>query len=245
MSSLTPPPGRTIFAISARRLLPGTLWTFPRGAPVGPLAPFCGAQGCATQAIQQQLAILKDKTAASPKRAEALRFLIHFVGDLHQPLHATTNGDRGGNCVPLKYFNRNPHPHGGSYDPNLHHIWDTEILETNANGADPAEIAASLDTAFAGEIPGWQQAGIHPDDWAWESHEHAEETAYGALPKKLAVEPNVPVNSCADNHNIGSRMLHKHIAVAQVYQEEAASVVEERLAQAGVRLAMILNDAAK
>ena len=198
-----------------------------------------------TQAIEQQLAILKNKTAASAKRAEALRFLIHFVGDLHQPLHTTTNGDRGGNCVPIRYFRRIPHQDGSSYEPNLHHLWDTEILERHAAGADPAEIADSLEASFASDFPSWQQAGMHLEDWAWEGHEHAEETAYGALAKKITVEPNVAVNTCADNNNIGARMLHKHIVAGQTYQDEAASVLEERLAQAGIRLAMILNAAAK
>jgi hypothetical protein len=237
------------WADDVRALRPETApWHFldiPRGAPRGPLAPFCAAAGCVTQAIEQQLAILKDKTAASAKRAEALRFLIHFVGDLHQPLHTTTNGDRGGNCVPVKYFRRTPHQHDTSYEPNLHHLWDVEILERNAAGADPAEIADFLEAGFASEFPNWQQAGKHLEDWAWEGHEHAEETAYGALAKKIAVEPDVPVHTCADNREIGARMLHKHIVAGQTYQDEAASVVEERLAQAGIRLALLLNEAAK
>jgi hypothetical protein len=53
------------------------------------------------------------------------------------------------------------------------------------------------------------------------------------------------VNTCADDNNIGQRMLHKHLVIGPAYRDQAASVVEERLAQAGVRLAMILNDAAK
>ncbi|MBZ5539079.1 MAG: S1/P1 nuclease [Acidobacteriia bacterium] len=237
------------WADDVRTLHPETApWHFldiPRGAPRGALTPFCGAAGCVTQAIEQQLAILKDKTAASAQRAEALRFLIHFVGDLHQPLHTTTNGDRGGNCVPIRYFHRIPHLNGSSYEPNLHHLWDTEILERQAAGADPAEIADSLEASFASKIPNWQQARMHLEDWAWEGHQHAEETAYGALAKKIAVEPNVAVNTCADNHNIGARMLHKHIVAGPTYQNQAAAVVEESLAQAGIRLAMILNEAAK
>jgi hypothetical protein len=71
------------------------------------------------------------------------------------------------------------------------------------------------------------------------------DTAYGALGTPLAVEPDVPVNSCADDNNIGQRMLHKHLVIGSPYRDQAASVVEERLAQAGIRLAMILNDAAK
>src|SRR5947209_798904 len=95
-----------------RSLHPDTgSWHFidiPLGDKSSRVAKFCGAGGCVTQAIEQQLAILKDQTAPSENRAAALRFLIHFVGDLHQPLHATTNDDRGGNCVPVKYLRRNP-----------------------------------------------------------------------------------------------------------------------------------------
>lgn len=206
---------------------------------------FCGSTGCVTQAIRDQLAILKDKTAPAAKRAAALRYIIHFVGDMHQPLHATTNGDRGGNCVPVKYFRRNPRAANNNYAPNLHHIWDTEIVERDMEGADPAEFADHLDAEFAASFAAWQQAGMPLESWVWEGHEQAVESVYGALGKPVANEPDVPVNTCADNNNIGQRMLQKHFVVGQVYQDQAAAVVEERLAQAAIRLAMILNDAAK
>jgi S1/P1 Nuclease len=83
------------------------------------------------------------------------------------------------------------------------------------------------------------------DAWAWESHDHAVEIAYGALSKPFPVEPDVPVSRCADNTNVGQRMLHKHFVIATAYQDQAGAVVDERLAQAGIRLAMILNEAAK
>ncbi len=113
----------------------------PRGAPRGPLASFCGESGCVTQAIVEQLAILKDPQADPHKRADAVRYIIHFVGDLHMPLHATTNNDEGGNCVPVRYFRRNPREHNHSYTPNLHSVWDTAILERDMEGADSNEYA--------------------------------------------------------------------------------------------------------
>jgi hypothetical protein len=219
-------------------------WHFidiPLGASRDQVSASCGAGGCVTQAIQDQLAVLKDSSAAGPKRADALRFIIHFVGDLHQPLHATTNADRGGNCVPVTYFKRTPHLASGSYSPNLHHLWDTEILERHMEGADPEEYAGTLDASFKDQFAGWQQAGIQLEDWAWETHQHAIETVYGSLPKTIAPEPNVPVNACTDDSNIGDRMLHKHIVLGATYQDEAAPVVDERLAAAGIRLAMVLS----
>jgi hypothetical protein len=216
-----------------------------KDAAKGSAQPFCGASGCVTQAITGQLAILKDKSAPGAKRAAALRFLIHFVGDLHQPLHGSSNSDRGGNCVPVKYFTRNPHVHNNSYTPNLHHLWDTEIPESQMLGADPAEFADSLDAAFEGSFAAWQQAGMQLDAWAWESHDLAVKTSYGAFTEAIPFEPVVPVNICADNNNIGQRMLNKHLVIGSAYRGQAASVIEQRLAQAGIRLAMILNEAAK
>jgi nuclease S1 len=223
-------------------------WHFidiPLSATQGSAMAFCGTGGCALSAITEQLAILKDKTATAAKRAAALRFIIHFVGDMHQPLHGSTNADRGGNCVPVKYFTRNPHAHNNSYTPNLHHVWDSEIPESQMLGADAGEFADTLDAAFEGSFAAWQQGGMQLEAWAWESHDHAAETAYGAFSPPIAVEPNVAVNSCADDNNIGQRMLHKHLVIGPAYRDQAASVAEERLAQAGIRLAMILNEAAK
>lgn len=198
-----------------------------------------------TRAITEQLAILKDAKADVAKRADALRFIIHFVGDLHQPLHTVTNADEGGNCVPVKYFRRSARERNHSFSPNLHSLWDTAIPERDAEGADPAEYADTLDAQFSAEIDGWQKAGVHLDDWAWEGFDFAENAVYGNLTPKIAIEPNVPVHSCSDDNNIGERLLRQNITAGDGYQEKAAPVVEKRLAQAGVRLAMILNDAAK
>jgi hypothetical protein len=216
----------------------------PRGTPRGPLEPFCGADGCVTKAIADQLAILKDKNNDPRKRADAVRYLIHFVGDLHMPLHASTNNDEGGNCVPVRYFRRHPHENHNSFTPNLHALWDTAILERDMEGAEPPEYADFLSEVFSSEFPKWQAAGIHVDDWAWESRDLADSVAYGALAPRVPVEAPVPVHSCTDANNIGERMLRLHLFAGQNYQEVAALVIQKRLAQAGVRLAMILNDAA-
>jgi S1/P1 Nuclease len=164
---------------------------------------------------------------------------------MHQPLHTITNADEGGNCVPVKYFRRNPHEHNHSYSPNLHSLWDTAILERDAEGADAPEYAETLDALYATEMESWQKAGIHVDEWAWEGYDFAEGVVYGDLTPKIAIEPNVAVHSCADDNNIGERLLRQNIVVGEAYQEKAAPVAERRIAEGGVRLAMILNEAAK
>jgi nuclease S1 len=217
----------------------------PRGAKRGPLSEYCGKDGCVTKAIEDELAILKNKNADPAKKAEALRYIIHFVGDMHQPLHAVTNDDEGGNCVPVNYFRRKARQQDQGYSPNLHGLWDSAIPERDMEGADPAEYAETLGEIFAAQIESWQKAGIHIEDWAWESHEYAESTVYGELNPKIATESPMEVHSCADDNNIGDRLLRQHITAGAAYQEKAGPVVEERIAKAGVRLAMILNEAAK
>jgi hypothetical protein len=87
--------------------------------------------------------------------------------------------------------------------------------------------------------------GIHLENWAWERHERAVQGVYGAFEKKIGIEPDVNSATCADNNHIGKRMFELHLAVGEAYQNGAARIVEESLAEAGVRLAMILNEAAK
>lgn len=229
-----------------RRQRPDTApWHYiniPRGATHKPLEEFCGDRGCITRAIIGQLAVLQDKSADAAKRAEALRFIIHFVGDLHMPLHAADNNDLGGNCVPVNYFHRRPSEHNHSFAPNLHSLWDVAILERDMEGAEPPEYAAYLDDLFSAKVDTWRKAGVHIDDWAWESHDLAESVAYGELVPKISVESPVATRSCTDANQVGERMLALHLTAAEAYQSSAAPVVEQRIAQAGVRLALILND---
>ena len=219
----------------------------PRGTVRGDgnLAPYCGKEGCVNEALAAQIVILKNKSAEPAKRVEALRYIIHFVGDLHQPLHSTTNDDEGGNCVPLRYFRRKPREHAHGFSPNLHSIWDSAILDRDAEGADSHEYADRLEETYASSFEPWEKAGIHVDEWIWESHDYAEKNVYAPLTPKVAIEQPIPVHACTDDNNIGARLLDEHIAVSEPYQDQAAAIAELRIAQAGIRLALILNDAAK
>ena len=222
----------------------------PLGAARGPLEPYCRAEGCITKALADQIAIAKDKNADPAKRADAVRYIIHFVGDLHQPLHAVDNNDHGGNCVPVQFFRIVPlldtrHPEQENYEPNLHGVWDSSILERDMEIGDPYRYAADLDAKFAARVADWQKAGIQIDEWAWESHERAVKIVYGALPVTIEPEKPAEMKTCADDNDIAGRMLQKHIVLNEKYQEKAAPVVEESVAEAGVRLALILNEIAQ
>ncbi len=88
---------------------------------------FCPAEGCVVSAIAAMKATLSNPDAPRAERREALRFLVHFVQDMHQPLHVGHRGDRGGNDTQVQFFGK------GS---NLHRVWDSQVLEQHVSGED-------------------------------------------------------------------------------------------------------------
>jgi hypothetical protein len=205
---------------------------------------FCSKEGCLISAIRDELATLRSLEANAEKKADALRFLIHFVGDLHQPLHAISNNDLGGNCVPVSFFDEAPQLRNQQleiYSPNLHAVWDTNILEKDTSGKTVDQLAAELDESFRGKIALWEKARPDIEAWAWESHLLAAKSAYGKLPVHIIAESPQPVTSCAEDNDISARMLKLHEHLSGPYQTMAAPIVRVRLAQAGARLAALLN----
>lgn len=77
------------------------------------------------EALQVQTALLADTTASHEKRLQALKFVVHFAGDIHQPLHAGKAADRGGNNFQIQYRGK------GS---NLHSLWDSGMLNSTGLG---------------------------------------------------------------------------------------------------------------
>ena len=203
----------------------------------------CPASGCVTRAIRRQVEVLRSPSASRHEQAEALMFLVQFMGDLHQPLHAADNDDRGGNCVAVALFDHQPETSGSTqnYHPNLHGVWDTDLLELVLHGQDPAAFAVALRAEFASDMKRWLRQPVDVDAWAWESHKAAVKTVYGRLPKKIAVEPPRAVESCAD-HDMGQRMYDLHEQIDQRYLRAASPVIRRQLARAGTRLAVMLNE---
>lgn len=94
---------------------------FPRDTCAYDTERDCRNGRCIVAAIGEQATILGDRTRSDDERAQALRFLVHFIGDIHQPLHAGYGDDRGGNTFQVFYIGR------GS---NLHALWDGGILRS-------------------------------------------------------------------------------------------------------------------
>jgi hypothetical protein len=217
----------------------------PRGTTHREVEKYCDPQEhCVTWAISDELRTLRSADAVPQKKADALRFLIHFVADLHQPLHAVSNDDLGGNCVPVAFFDEQPqlrNPQLEIYAPNLHGVWDTNILERVTKGKTVEQVVSDLDESFRSKIRRWQKEPADVDSWAWESYRLAVKDVYGKLPTHIPAEAPQPVKSCADDNQVSARMLKLNEGLGEQYQSMAAPIVRQRLAQAGARLAVLLN----
>jgi hypothetical protein len=98
---------------------------------------------------------------------EALKFVIHFVGDMHQPLHDEDNGDKGGND---RHVILDGHP------DNLHWVWDTGLIERIDRS--PQALSAELERRITNRAA-WVKGSI--EDWVMEGHALAQSVAYRGL----------------------------------------------------------------
>ncbi|XP_062110106.1 endonuclease 2 [Humulus lupulus] len=148
---------------------------------------------------------------------EALLFLSHFMGDIHQPLHVGFTSDRGGNTIEVHWYTRKQ---------NLHHIWDANIIETaeekyydsNVESLVKA-IEQNITTEWGDEVKSWETCSLNqttcPDIYASEGIKAACQWAYKDV-------------------NEGS-------VLGDDYFLSRLPIVNLRLAQGGVRLAATLN----
>jgi len=116
------------------------------------------ATGNVYKSILQAVHDLKDNTLSQRKKVDALKFLVHFVGDAHQPMHVSRAEDKGGNTIAMTY---------NSEFTNLHSIWDSKLLEQD--GTDYKKLAAKYDQATPAQIAKWQSDPVII--WVWESYQ--------------------------------------------------------------------------
>ncbi len=130
----------------------------------------CPAGRCIIVACDSFARVLANPHAARLERAEALRFLLHLVADLHQPLHVADNKDRGGNLTQVRLSE------AGS---NLHKVWDGQMLERLRLGesAHMDRLRQRMATLTLEQFEGGTTV-----DWAMEGHALARRLAYNTLP---------------------------------------------------------------
>jgi hypothetical protein len=134
------------------------------------MARDCREANCVVGKIQEFESVLKNKSADPASRRDALKFLIHFVGDLHQPLHCEDNGDKGGNTIQVIFFGQ---------PMNLHSVWDGGILRREKLFG--LKLATDLESRItSNEKAAWTHGTMA--DWAMEGHTLAVQVAYGKLP---------------------------------------------------------------
>jgi hypothetical protein len=174
------------------------------------------SEGDALEALDHFSKILKDPAASLADKQTALRFVIHLVGDVHQPLHVGKCCDRGGNDVKVTWFGK---------PTNLHAVWDSQLVDEEQLSF--SELAAKLERHLSDrQLIAWWD--INPRDWISESGEYRD-TLYPTaadMPKKVEkVKKGEPVLP----------------ALSYSYVYRFTPLMEQRLSQAGVRLAAYLN----
>jgi hypothetical protein len=137
------------------------------------MARDCPKGDCVIAKIAEFRKVVVDPAATSVQRKEALMFLVHFVGDMHQPLHCSDNKDKGGNDVKLDFFGR---------PSNLHSVWDGGLLGRIGKEDDLfPRYSKDLTEKRARK---WGKGTV--ETWAEHSHKESQKVVYGKLPKAPA-----------------------------------------------------------
>ncbi|KAI3456320.1 hypothetical protein Pfo_012983 [Paulownia fortunei] len=148
---------------------------------------------------------------------EALLFLAHFMGDIHQPMHVGFTSDEGGNTIDLRWFR---------HKSNLHHVWDREIILTAA-----ADYYGKDINLLQEDIEGNFTDGI----WSGDLASWRDCTDLSSCVNRYA----------AESINIACKWGYKDVesgdTLSDDYFNSRLPIVMKRIAQGGVRLAMILN----
>lgn len=175
----------------------------------------CKDGDCVVGAIEAQRRILADRTQPLAARRDALKFIVHFVGDVHQPLHANHHDDKGGNeyqislrtsLEPEAYARK--HYANGVMGTNLHAVWDYYLLASR--GLEFDAYADRLATPW----PPKKTPAATPLAWATESCRQVD---------SHAIYPN--------SHTLEHR-----------YLDAKRPLAEQRVRQGAHRLATLLNE---
>lgn len=101
---------------------------------------------------------LTDKNLSRQQKIHSLKFLMHFVGDLHQPMHVSRAEDKGGNTIQLNFQDKGT---------NLHSLWDTRLLESK--GLKYVQLAEQYKQVESIKVKQWQSEPV--TQWVWESYQ--------------------------------------------------------------------------
>lgn len=179
----------------------------------------CRKGVCIIEAIEQQRRVLENPKYSNSERVDALKFLVHLIGDLHVPFHVATNDnppDKSADLVKVTFLNGRP--------TNLHAVWDNDIINTALRDTRQgvAEYASQLGRRAGGK-GGYVSSQGTVTQWALESHKLAW-SAYRSSGDEFMWN-----NGKAWN-------------LDDAYYKKNKALVDNQLLTAGVRLAGILNE---
>ena len=174
----------------------------------------CSGGNCVTAQIERSQRLLADESLPAHIRLEALAFMVHFIGDVHMPLHSGDHEDRGGNDLETDY--------GIVPDLNLHWIWDGPLAERAITSAEvPLVRRYTADERAA-------LGGGTPADWGRESWQTSRDFVYPeAFDRPVCEGPDLPAETALTQDDI----------------ERAIPISQRRVTQAGVRIAEYLDAA--
>jgi hypothetical protein len=188
------------------------------------LEAFCPQGDCVTAKIASFTETLRTSKDEGQRR-QALLFLVHLFGDIHQPLHTVNRAcDNGGNSERVRFS-----PEGQYSKENLHQVWDTaelDLLMAGYSVADERTFAGALIASISSvDAEKWSRAT--PEEMTWESYKIAITEVYPAVPYQ---------NFCGGRE---SALIKTDLSTP--YEEDGAKIVQLQLIKAGVRLAAILE----
>jgi hypothetical protein len=187
----------------------------------------CPAAGCIVSKLDAYVTNLRTGQFDAFGADGALAFVLHFVGDLHQPLHASTNDDRGGNCRPAT-----THPPSTQ----LHDTWDRVVvtqLEHALHTHGPVATAHALEQRYHKDKQRFTWPAEGTAAVAWESTQLARTAMYTAL--------QIPTAVCAPDLTVCPAPPFPPVTVSAAKLAQERDRAGQQLAKAGYRLASLLN----
>lgn len=175
--------------------------------------------------LRDHIKVLNDASATDSAKAYALKFVIHLIGDLHQPLHVGNGLDQGGNKCKVTFHKK---------EMNLHALWDEGMIDfTNLSYTELSDYVSQGRTAE--ETATYAKGDLL--DWAIESKE-LRNKIYPANVRQSEAPMSI-MQYCRSDIIVAQEDMPK---LAYEYSYKFVPVVELRLYQAGVRLAAVLNE---
>ncbi len=196
-------------------------------------APFPGKpDDCVVDKIEQFRRELRTPNITTSERQLAVQFLLHFVGDVHQPLHSSDRHDMGGNGTWVVWNQR-------TVPSKLHGFWDTEAV--HMIGSTPVKAAAAAMGHITASTCKQALTKVNDPkssrDWATQSFQVAKADAYGRIPTSAAGTAQVST----DFHHPEHTETVSYFRLDADYLTHAKADVLDQIALAGLRLAAVLN----